>query len=116
MSFRSFALAGLGVGWWALRRVTRHEAVHESTSVDRPLEEVQLRLQALPRPRGELSLAPAPGGRGTQLHLTANGSRISAKIELHHLKELLEVGEIVHSDASIHPGPHPAQPSAQVRS
>jgi hypothetical protein len=111
MTIRSLALAGLAIGWRATRRLRREDSLRIAITVDRPLEEVQLRLQSLPRPRGELSLAPAPGGRGTQLHLSTSGSRIAAKIELHHLKELLEVGEIVHSDASIHAGPHPAQPS-----
>lgn len=32
--------------------------------------------------------------------------------ELRHLKQLVEVGEVVHSDASIHRGPHPARPDA----
>ena len=34
--------------------------------------------------------------------------------DLRRLKQVLEVGEVVHSDASIHRGPHPAQPPAQV--
>ena len=35
--------------------------------------------------------------------------------ELRHLKQLVEVGEVVHSDASIHRGPHPAQPDPEAR-
>lgn len=35
--------------------------------------------------------------------------------ELRHLKQLVEVGEIVHSDSSIHRGPHPARPSTEAR-
>jgi hypothetical protein len=35
--------------------------------------------------------------------------------ELRHLKQLVEVGEIVHSDSSIHRGPHPAKPSREAR-
>jgi uncharacterized membrane protein len=42
-----------------------------------------------------LGLAPAP--------------QISA--ELRRLKQVLETGEVLHSDASIHPGMHPARPS-----
>lgn len=35
--------------------------------------------------------------------------------ELRHLKQLVEIGEIVHSDASIHRGMHPASPSREAR-
>jgi len=34
------------------------------------------------------------------------------KGDLRRLKQVLETGEVVRSDASIHRGPHPAQPSA----
>jgi hypothetical protein len=34
--------------------------------------------------------------------------------ELRHLKQLVEVGEVVHSDSSIHRGPHPAQPDPEA--
>jgi uncharacterized membrane protein len=30
--------------------------------------------------------------------------------DLRRLKQVMETGEVVHSDASIHRGPHPAQP------
>jgi len=32
--------------------------------------------------------------------------------DLRRFKQVLETGEIVHSDASIHKGAHPAQPAA----
>jgi uncharacterized membrane protein len=35
--------------------------------------------------------------------------------DLSRLKQVLEVGEIIHSDASIHRGPHPARPTARKR-
>ena len=34
---------------------------------------------------------------------------------LRHAKQIIEIGEIVHSDASIHRGPHPAQPDREVQ-
>lgn len=78
--------------------------------------------------RGSIRLLPAPGGRGTEVHLDirysapargfavllatvlgmAPGQR--AKGDLRRLKQLLETGEIVHSDASIHRLMHAAQP------
>jgi len=36
------------------------------------------------------------------------GPRISE--DLRKFKQILEVGEVIKSDASIHPGMHPAQP------
>jgi uncharacterized membrane protein len=82
---------------------------------------------------GEVRFAPAPGGRGTQVTLTmesrppggaavAAAARLVAKApemvmlgDLRRCKQLLELGEVVHSDASIARGMHPAQPSASQR-
>jgi uncharacterized membrane protein len=73
----------------------------------------------------------APGGRGTEVHVEmryepAGGvvheaiARIfGAGIEhllaadLRRFKQLIETGEIVKSDASVHRGPHPAQPPSE---
>jgi uncharacterized membrane protein len=77
---------------------------------------------------GAVHFAPAPGGRGTELRVNiqydAPGGRLGAslaklfgkepgqqtKSDLRRLKQVLEVGEVVHSDASIHRGMHPARP------
>jgi uncharacterized membrane protein len=73
----------------------------------------------------------APGGRGTEVHAelpySPPGGSIGAKVarllrdipgvklenELYTLKQILETGEVVYSDASIHRGPHPAQPPSK---
>jgi hypothetical protein len=34
--------------------------------------------------------------------------------DLRRLKQVLETGEVVHSDSSIHRGPHPARPPEEV--
>lgn len=78
---------------------------------------------------GSVQFVPAPGGRGTEvwveIRYDAPGGRIGAAIaklfghepsqlvqdDLRRLKQLLETGEIVHSDSSIHRGLHPARPS-----
>jgi len=78
---------------------------------------------------GEVRFLRAPGGRGTEvrvkIEVTAPGGvigRAVAKLghmvpeqqvenDLRRLKQVLELGEIVHSDASIHRGPHPARPA-----
>ena len=84
---------------------------------------------------GTVQFTPAPGGRGTevrvQLRYQPPGGAIGATIahtigklfgeapdqqvydDLRALKQVLETGEVVHSDASIHEHPHPARPAAQ---
>jgi Predicted integral membrane protein len=77
---------------------------------------------------GRVEFAPAPGGRGTEVRASltyqvpggALGKRLATifrdvpglKIEneLNVFKQIMETGEEVRSDASIHKGPHPAQP------
>jgi uncharacterized membrane protein len=81
---------------------------------------------------GVVRFVPAPGGRGTEVHLEVMyqpasgllGRAIAAlsdgvmgtKVEadLSRCKQLLEIGQIAHSDASLHLGPHPARPSTKV--
>jgi uncharacterized membrane protein len=78
--------------------------------------------------RGTIRFLPAPGGRGTEVHADirytarAGGPNVlfakllniapgqQAQADLRRLKQLLEAGEIVHSDASIHRLMHAAQP------
>ena len=77
---------------------------------------------------GVVRFVPAPGGRGTEIHVklryAAPGGRVGralakllgrepgqqARGDLRRLKQVLETGGVVHSDASIHRGPHPARP------
>ena len=79
---------------------------------------------------GEVRFVPALGGRGTEVHLKMNvlppagklGKAVGAlarrvpeqviAADLKRLKQLLETGEILKSDASIHQAPHPARPAA----
>lgn len=78
--------------------------------------------------RGVIRLIPALGGRGTEVHVDFRYSMPSKGLgvllatilgmapgqrtrgDLRRLKQLLEAGEIVHSDASIHLLMHAAQP------
>jgi uncharacterized membrane protein len=98
---------------------------------DRPNEHISWRSVAdadVPN-TGTVRFAPAPGGRGTEIHVELRydppGGKLAALVaklfgeepaqqvnsDLRRLKQVLETGEVVHSDASIHRGTHPAQPS-----
>jgi uncharacterized membrane protein len=75
----------------------------------------------------------APGGRGTEVHVRINynppGGFLGAEIaklfgeepeeqikgDLFRFKQVLETGEVVHSDASIHEGLHPGRPSENIQ-
>ena len=77
---------------------------------------------------GTVRFIRAPGGHGTELHLEvefdppagAVGATIAKLMgrdpsqqvdgDLRRFKQIMETGEVVHSDASIHPAPHPARP------
>ncbi len=97
---------------------------------DRPNEMIAWR--ALPdadiRHAGSVRFRPAPGGRGTEVTVTFEyvppagglGSAVAMLFGaepaqqvyegLRAFKQIMETGEIVRSDASIHRGMHPAQP------
>jgi uncharacterized membrane protein len=79
--------------------------------------------------RGQVRFRPAPGGQGTEIEVAlaydppmGAVSAAVAKLfgqepsqavsaDLRRLKQMLETGEVLHSDASIHRGMHPARPS-----
>jgi uncharacterized membrane protein len=80
--------------------------------------------------RGRLTFTRAPGrnmtevrvemqlgmfGRGPSLGLARLFARPQVKGDLRRLKQVLETGEVLRSDASVHRLPHPAQPSAARR-
>jgi uncharacterized membrane protein len=99
---------------------------------DRPNERIAWR--ALPdadiRHAGSVQFRPAPGGRGTEVTVMFEyappagrlGSTVASLFGmepsqqvyegLRAFKQIMETGEIVRSDASIHRGMHPAQPPA----
>jgi uncharacterized membrane protein len=77
---------------------------------------------------GAVRFVPAPGDRGTEVHVELRynppGGRVAAPFakllgreqvadNLRRLKQLLEAGEVIRSDSSIYRGPHPAQPPAE---
>jgi uncharacterized membrane protein len=82
---------------------------------------------------GSVQFRDAPGGRGTEvvveLRYQPPGGRLGAwiaklfgeepdqqvKSDLRRFKQVMETGEVVHSDSSIHSGPHPARPPETLR-
>ena len=81
---------------------------------------------------GQVRFVSAPGGRGAEVQVELNydppggivgatfaklfGEEPSEQLDgdLRRFKQVLEVGEVVHSDVSLHRGLHPAQPSAEM--
>src|SRR5690606_20885156 len=79
---------------------------------------------------GKVTFEQAPGNRGTEVHVSltyeppggAFGAVVAKlfgeepkqqiKSDLRRLKQVLETGEVTHSDASIHRGMHAAKPSS----
>jgi uncharacterized membrane protein len=77
---------------------------------------------------GSVRFMPAPGGRGTEVRVDMEyepplgkiGSKVAmifreepgqqVEDDLRHFKQVMELGEIVYSDATKQRGPHPAQP------
>ncbi len=96
---------------------------------ERPAELIGWRtLEGAPLPHtGEVHFRRAPSGRGAEVSVTMKleppgGIRgtvarllkavpaFQIENDLRRFKQLMEVGEVVCSDASVHVGPHPAQP------
>jgi len=118
--WRAKAPAGTTVEWRA------------EITIDRPGETLAWRsLEGATVPnRGVVCFKPAPGGRGTEviveLKYEPPGGAIGAAVaklfgeepgqqiagDLRRLKQVLETGSVVHSDASIHRGMHSARPPA----
>jgi uncharacterized membrane protein len=81
---------------------------------------------------GQVRFTPLPGDRGTEVRVELSydppGGLIGATVarlfgeepsvqvdgDLRRFKQVLELGEVVHSDASIHRGMHPARPSHET--
>ena len=116
--WRVRAPAGLSMAWDA------------EITEDRPGERIAWR--SLPDAQvdtdGSVRFARAPGDRGTEVHVTLRyrppGGRAGALFarlfgespaqqvhdDLRALKQIMELGEVVRSDSSIHRRPHPARP------
>lgn len=79
---------------------------------------------------GKVRFKNAPGGRGTEIHVALGFEPLAGAVgaafakllgsvpseqlraDLKRFKQVMETGSVMYSDASVHHGPHPAQPSA----
>lgn len=102
-----------------------------AVTINRPLQEVSHRWREVAGDLAEgsnVTFSVAPGGRGTEVRVEVSlPSRVKRAVgrllhndaeqladgDLRKVKQLIELGEIVHSDASIHRGMHAARPSAK---
>lgn len=100
---------------------------------DRPNERISWRAvdNAKVPTRGSVWFVPTLNGVATEVHVemqydVPGGRRLGAFMaklatknqvegDLRRFKQVMETGEVVRSDASIHRGPHPARPSTEVR-
>jgi uncharacterized membrane protein len=88
--------------------LTRLPASQVSVQAGARAGETEVRVEMVHEPR--LGVVGAAAAKMTRKDPSSELHR-----ELRHLKQLVEIGEIVHSDASIHRGMHPAAPSREAR-
>ncbi len=121
--WRAVAPAGIRLEWDS--EITREEANTLIAWRSVPGSEMEhagsVRFERAPGGRGtivrvKLEYAP-PGGAVGAAIARILGSEPGLEIEraLRLMKQILETGDIVRSDSSIHSGMHPAQPSAEPR-
>lgn len=128
-----YALAAVGaitvLDAWALAKAWRQEPTSDAgrrrkeiartcaVTIAGSREDIERRWQSMrdekPTTHGEIELSEAPGGRGIEVRAWAkNRLQVRAlEAKLRRLKQLVEVGEVIQSDASLHRRPHPAKPS-----
>ena len=106
----------------------RPESRLMTTTVNLPLTDVQRRWRgaAGPLAKRNVTFRQAPGGRGTEICLRFKAPSLLRQLfnrvvhtdveqladgDLRKVKQMLELGEIVHSDASVRRGMHAARPA-----
>ncbi|HYC31659.1 MAG TPA: SRPBCC family protein [Gemmatimonadales bacterium] len=120
--WRAKAPAGLSVEWTAETVTDRPDLIAWRSLPD----------STVPN-SGQVRFVDAPGNRGTEVHLELHydppAGRLGALVaklfgeepgqqvtdDLSRFKQVMEVGEVVHSDASIHRRMHSAQPPEEAR-
>lgn len=129
----AYALAAVGgitvLDVWALAKVWREQPTSDAGMARKAIEQTsavtisgsreeilhcwQLIRDEKPTAHDEPMLAEAPGDRGIEVRVRAKRRFESRALEakLRRLKQLVETGEVIQSDASLHKWPHPARPS-----
>jgi len=89
---------------------SQREVTGKSTvTINRPQAEVEAYFSRLGEiTKKGLRFVPARNGRATEVHVEGRATG-----DLRRIKQILETGEVVISDASAHTLPHPARPSAE---
>jgi hypothetical protein len=110
-------VAALGV-FVGKRLGDRNNIVTRTITINRMPEEVRRAWVAFDDRAAEAleytSFRAAPGGRGTEMVLKLPRHLKITESDLRRFKQVMETGEIVHSDSSIHRGMHAAQPSEGI--
>jgi len=96
------------------KRIKRTAAV----TVNGTRDAVERAWQSLPqelRVAGDIMVTDAPGGRGVEVRIEHGklGGR-NAEAALRRMKSMVEVGEILVSNSTLHLLPHPGQPDKKV--
>jgi hypothetical protein len=126
-SSESREAGGMAHGVHVQRSVTINRSPEEVAEFWNAKENLPKFLREVVEP-GAVQFATAPTGQGTEIsvdfHYSPPGGKMGAAFaklfhqepgqqvyeELRHIKQLLETGEILLSDATVRPGMHPAQP------
>jgi uncharacterized membrane protein len=119
--WRAKGPAGMAIEWDAITATDRANEIIAWRSIDGDANnQAVLRFRRAPGGRGtevrvELDLQPKVGAVAAKLARVADGGTArQLEINLMRLKQMIETGGVVHSDASIHPGLHPAKPPEVV--
>jgi hypothetical protein len=95
------------LGGTRLQRSQREATSKSTITINRPQAEVEAYFSRLGEvTKKGLRFVPARNGRATEVHVEGRATG-----DLRRIKQILETGEVVVSDASLHTMPHPARPS-----
>jgi hypothetical protein len=100
----------------AAREERKRLHLTKSVTINRPVDEITPLWRDFwagePMSRALVRFVEAAGGRGTEIHVQHGRLKGAETVSmLRKFKQVVETGEVMRSDASVHRGPHPARPS-----
>ena len=102
MARRAAAVGAAALGATALVRRLRRERrgyAEKTLTINKPADEVRRAWVEISGDESALHMAPAPGGRGTEVTLErANATKGDVTDELRRFKQLVEAGEAASAD------------------